>query len=154
MQEYPDLVNAPLVENMTNPMCRAAFLGHKNIGAILLAKGADINIRSSDGRTPLIWCAFRNHDKFAQYLLENGAALDLEDNEGWNALDIAIIRMNYQVALLLHQVGLKPRDKEMYEKSLWRKYDVGLFIQYLEEGRDTVDNDRFFDLIICKNIYI
>lgn len=87
---------------MTNPICRAAYLGHKNIAAILLKHGADINLRSSDGRTALIWCAFRNHAKLAEFLLENGAASDLEDNEGWNALDIAIIRMNYEVALLLH----------------------------------------------------
>ena len=131
-------------------MCRAAYLGHQNIAAILLSKGADINIRSSDGRTPLIWTAFRNHNKFAQFLLENGAAIDLEDNDGWNALDIAIIRMNYEVALLLHQVGLKPRDAQVYVNHLWQKYDVQMFIDYLEEGREEVDYKRFFDLIKCK----
>ena len=112
-------MNTPLVENMTNPMCRAAYLGHQNITAILLKHGADINIRSSEGRTPLIWCGFRNHTKLAQFLLENGATLDLEDNQGWNALDIAIIRMNYEVAFLLYQCGLKPKEKELYMPHLW-----------------------------------
>ena len=65
---------------MTNPMCRAAYLGHRNVAAILLKHGGDINIRSSDGRTPLMWAAFRNHHTLAEYLVENGAKLDLEDN--------------------------------------------------------------------------
>ena len=100
-------------------MCRAAYLGHQNVAAILLKNGADINIRSSDGRTPLIWTAFRNHKRLAQFLLENGATTDAEDNDGWNALDIAIIRMNYEVALLLYNVGIKPRDTEFYKPNLW-----------------------------------
>jgi len=45
--------------------------------------------------------------------------MDSEDNEGWNALDIAIIKMNYDVALLLKNRGLVPRPREMYENNLW-----------------------------------
>ena len=52
-------------------------------------------------------------------MLENGATTDAEDNDGWNALDIAIIRMNYEVALLLYNVGMKPRDTEFYKPNLW-----------------------------------
>jgi ankyrin repeat protein len=54
-------------------MCRAAYLGFKNIVALLLAHGADINIRSSDGRSPLMWAAFRNNVKMAEFLLDSGA---------------------------------------------------------------------------------
>jgi hypothetical protein len=35
------------------------------------------------------------------FLLLNGADPNLEDNTGWNALDIAIIKMNYEAALSL-----------------------------------------------------
>lgn len=79
---------------------------------------------------------------------------DLEDNEGWNALDIAIIRMNYEVALLLFKVGLKPREAEVYIPHLWQKYDVNLFIQYLQEGREEIEYQRLFDLIRCNNFQI
>jgi ankyrin repeat protein len=109
-------VNAPLVENVTNAICRSAFLGYKNIASLLLRHGADINLRSSDGRTPLIWAAFRNNHDIVAFLLDNGAQLDLEDNMGWNALDVAIIRMNYESALILRNRGLVPRDKDMYAK--------------------------------------
>jgi len=80
-------------------------------------------------------------------LLDYGATMDLEDNNGWNALDIAIIRMNYNIALVLKKRGMTPRDKEMYESNLFQKYDVDMFLQYLTEERLEVDPDRFFDAI-------
>lgn len=86
---------------------------------MLIKHGADINLRSSDGRTPVIWAAFRNNPKMIEYLATNGANIELEDNQGWNALDIAIIKMNYEAALILRRFGLKPRDSEMYLPSLW-----------------------------------
>ena len=118
---------------MTNPICRAAYLGFQNIAAILLKHGADINIRSSDGRTPLMWAAFRNNAAMAAYLMDNGASIDMEDNDGWNAMDLSIIKMNYSVALLFKRRGLSSREKEMYENHLWQKYDLDLFFKCLEE---------------------
>jgi ankyrin repeat protein len=50
---------------MTNAICRASYLGHQNIAAILLKNGADIDLRSSDGRTPLMWAAFKNNPSMA-----------------------------------------------------------------------------------------
>ena len=64
------MVNAPLVNDYTNALCRATYLGHKGVVAILLKNGADINIRSSEGRTPLLWCGFRNHTDIAEYLMD------------------------------------------------------------------------------------
>jgi hypothetical protein len=140
------LVNAPLVENVTNPMCRAAYLGHKSIVAILIKYGGDINLRSSDGRTPLMWAAFRNNVLMAEYLMDNGAQVDIEDNEGWNSLDLAVIKMNYDVALLLKRRGMVPREKEMYLKNLWQEYDLDMFLRSLEEDIEKVEYERFFEL--------
>ena len=112
-------MNTPLVVNTTNPICRAAYLGHQKIAALLLSHGADINLRSSDGRTPLHWTAFRNNVKMTEFLLDNGADMSLEDEKGWNPMDICIIKMNYDVALLLKRKGLVPREKEVYVDHLW-----------------------------------
>ena len=100
-------------------MCRAGYLGLTNIISLLLKYGADINLRSSDGRTALMWSAFRNNVKMVKFLLEHGADITLVDNEGWNALDIAIIKMNYETALVLKRAGLEPKDKTFYEPHLW-----------------------------------
>jgi ankyrin repeat protein len=120
----------------------------------LLKHGADINLRSSDGRTPLMWAAFRNNVKMAEFLMDNGADVTAEDNQGWSALDIAIIKMNYEVALLLKRRGLKVRDRDIYEKNLWQKYDIDMFLEYLEEEREQVEYKRFFDLIKSKLYYL
>jgi hypothetical protein len=106
----------------------------------LLKHGADINLRSSDGRTPLMWAAFRNNVKMAEFLMDNGADVTAEDNQGWSALDIAIIKMN--------------RDRDIYEKNLWQKYDIDMFLEYLEEEREQVEYKRFFDLIKSKLHYL
>jgi len=149
-QERPDLANCSLVEDMTNPMCRAAYLGYQNLIILLLTNGADINIRSSDGRTPLMWAVFRNNVKLIEFLIESGASLEVEDKEGNNPMDIAVIMMNYQAARVLKRHGLNPKDPEHYEGKLWRKYDVPLLIEYLEEDREEVENARFFDKIKSK----
>lgn len=67
-------------------------------------------MRSSDGRTALMWAAFRNNSKMVQFLLDHGADVTLVDNEGWNALEIAIIKMNYEAGILLKRAGLEPKD--------------------------------------------
>lgn len=66
-----------------------------------------------------MWAAFRNNIGVAELLLDNGIDIEAEDNAGWNALDIAIMKMNYDVALFLKKRGLIPRQKEMYENNLW-----------------------------------
>lgn len=86
-----------------------------------------------------MWAAFRNNSKMCEFLLDNGADLLAEDNQGWNALDLCIIKMNYDAALQLKRRGLQPRDKETYMDHLWQKYDVDLFIQYLNEDREQVE---------------
>lgn len=53
-----------------------------------------------------MWAAFRNNIAMLDFLTENGADLTLEDNKGWNALDISIIRMNYESALNLTRRGM------------------------------------------------
>ena len=42
-------------------------------------------------------------------LIKEGANIYLEDNKGLNALDTAIIKMNYEVALILKKAGVRPR---------------------------------------------
>ena len=100
-QKYPEYVNTSLVENTTNPICRASYLGHQKLVSLLMKYGADINLRSSDGRTPLMWAAFRNNVKMCEILLDLGADITLEDEKGLNALDICITKMNYEAALFL-----------------------------------------------------
>jgi ankyrin repeat protein len=59
-----------------------------------------------------MWSAFRNNTKMMEFLIFHGADINAEDLAGWNALDIAIIKMNYEAALALKRQGLQPRNIE------------------------------------------
>ncbi len=131
-------------------MCRAGYLGHTNVVSLLLKYGGDINLRSSDGRTALMWAAFRNNGKMCGFLLDHNADPNLEDNQGWNALDIAIIKMNYESAIVLKRRGLVPKDQELYIPHLWRKFDIAMFLENLEADHDSIEYKRLFDLIKRK----
>ena len=78
-----------------------------------------------------MWAVFRNNAKMCVFLIHEGADITFEDNSGWNCLDIAIIKMNYESAILLKRRGLVPRDFSMYENNLWQKYDLGMFLEHL-----------------------
>lgn len=98
-----------------------------------------------------MWAAFRNNENMVEYLLDNGADITAEDEKGWNAIDLCVIKMNYEAAQVLKRRGLQPKDKATYMEHLWQKYDVDMFLQYLEEDRTEVEHQRFFDLIKCKH---
>ena len=76
-------------------MCRATYLGHRNIVQLLLKYKADINKPSQNKRTPIIWASFRENIQMMELLMEHNPDLSLEDEDGLNALDIAITRINY-----------------------------------------------------------
>ncbi len=65
-------------------------------------------------------------------------------------MDIAILRMNYECALLLKRRGLSPKLKEEYEKGLWQKFDIEMFLEWLEEEREQIEYARLYDLIKSK----
>jgi len=41
-----------------------------------------------------------------EVLLDNGADVTAVDKDGWNALDMAIIRINYKAARVLTKAGI------------------------------------------------
>jgi len=46
------------------------------------------------------------------------------DKDGWNALDIAIIRINFKAAKMLTEAGFTRKDIKDYEGKAWRNYDI------------------------------
>jgi 26S proteasome non-ATPase regulatory subunit 10 len=60
-------------EEGDSPLHIAAMAGHKEIVALLLSQGADVNARANLGRTPLHWAAWNGHFEVARILLAQGA---------------------------------------------------------------------------------
>ena len=91
LKDDQNLASSELLGGQTNPMCRASYLGKKNMINLLLEAGA--NVDQADGKkgnTGLMWCASRDLPKMIEFLLAKGADPNLTNNEGFNALDVAV----------------------------------------------------------------
>ena len=68
-------------------------------------------------------------------LIDNKADVNLVDSDGWNALDMAVIRMQYKAAkFLVDNTDLQLKPTEEFEGKLWRPYDIDLFYESLNSG--------------------
>jgi ankyrin repeat protein len=64
---------------MLSALILAANNGHLNAVKVMLENFADIEARSNDGRTPLIWASHWGHVDIVLYLIERGAQIDATD---------------------------------------------------------------------------
>ena len=146
--QYPELANATLHKGTTNPMCRASWMGNNNIILLLIKYGSDINARSREGRTPIMYAAMKGWLPTVELLLENGADKDLTDAEGLNVFDICVIQEQYKIAQFLYSKHGMTRNQD--ERDLLYKpephghqfdvgklhrsegFDIDLFFAYLE----------------------
>lgn len=96
--------------NDSEDIFRAASDGDPNWIASLICKGANPNIRRSDGITPLILAASKNHRETVNALLANGADPLLTSEEGWYAYDFAKNSGYAELAALLLRAhgGIEP----------------------------------------------
>lgn len=160
LKENPDAANMPMLKGATNPICRATYCDHQSMVLMLLAAGADINSKASNGRTPLMWAAFRGNVILVELLITKGAELNAEDNEGLNCFDLAVIRLQYETAFYLykhHGMRRSPEERiALYSplskdqigqgKMFRNEFDIDLFFLYMESGEETIaDQDVFFE---------
>lgn len=58
-----------------------SFEGYEEIVSLLISRGADVNFKGKDGRTPLMWAA-GNSLQTTQLLLDNGADVKARGDDG------------------------------------------------------------------------
>jgi uncharacterized protein len=101
-----NLVDINDVSHHSNALIIATIYGYTEIIKILLANGADVNLMSVDGQTPLMWAARNGKIETAKLLIANGADVNKQSG-AYNALEVAVVNGNKEIANLLKQVGAK-----------------------------------------------
>ncbi len=71
----------------SSPLITAALFGQKEIAALLLDAGADINFQNSDGSTALITAAFFGRPEVVKLLLDQKADKTIKNKYGTTAYD-------------------------------------------------------------------
>jgi uncharacterized protein len=79
----------------------AVFAGHEDVVNTLIARGADIDARSTNGSSPLMMAAREGHAKLAQLLVNLGADTGIKNDWGDDALAWAMRYGNPQIAKMV-----------------------------------------------------
>jgi hypothetical protein len=102
----------------------------------LLEKGADMNLKDSDGWTALTWCSWSGMDTMIQMMTETGKAdINIPDKKGQTALMIASIRGNDEVVRILLEKGA---DRDL--KSNEGKTALDIASEYMNKYSDKKSN--------------
>jgi len=117
--EYLIKAGAPVNSTSHNelkaaPIQSATAAGHERIVRMLLANGADPNIREQGGYTPLHAAAQNGDETMIRTLLYGGADLVLKSDDGKLPLDLALEAGHTEVARLLEE-GITKRFKPKRE---------------------------------------
>ncbi|KAJ0966727.1 hypothetical protein J5N97_023644 [Dioscorea zingiberensis] len=95
-----------------------------------IENGVSINLRDSEGRTPLHWAVDRGHFDVVEILLRRNADVNAKDNEGQTPLHYAVVCEHEAIAKLLVEhnadVDLKDDDDDLKHVSgCWMDLLVG-----------------------------
>jgi hypothetical protein len=83
-------------------LLEAAKKGRTQDVEALLAKGADIEMKDRDGRTPLMLAAQYGRTSTVELLLAKGARTDTRDTHGWTAYALPLLSPEGGVAGVVH----------------------------------------------------
>jgi excisionase family DNA binding protein len=78
----------------------------------LLAAGAAVNAKDSEGWTPLMWTTVKGYAEIARALLAAGADVHAKNNKGWTALRLAVSLNDTELARSLIEAGADVNDRD------------------------------------------
>jgi ankyrin repeat protein len=86
-------------------LMQSAYKGQLEATKAAVAKGANVNVQETKGRTPLILAASAGHTSVVEALLSSGADINLTDNDRQSALMYAAKASQDEVAAVLLENG-------------------------------------------------
>lgn len=95
-------------ERTITPLIKAAWEGNREIAELLIAAGADVNAKTSDGNeTPLHQAVTRGHGEIVDLLLSKKADITVKSVYGFNPFTSAVAAGNQEIATKLLDAGAK-----------------------------------------------
>ena len=108
-QELNDLLGEKIIEAIKDenmPMDRKLSRVE-----YLYKRGANLEVKDSDGRTALMSASEYNHKEVTEFLIENGADVNVKDKDGWTTLMWASCKGHKEVVELLEKAREESKAK-------------------------------------------
>lgn len=109
-------VNGWDVNKDGDPLLTVVLMNNIDAARLLLAHGADPNVRDDVGYSPLRWCAYKGYLEMAQLLLRCGATKLIDDwggDSAMTALGLAARELNVDMVKLLLAYGADPQARDI-----------------------------------------
>ncbi|KAL1909321.1 hypothetical protein Sste5344_004950 [Sporothrix stenoceras] len=104
-------------QNTARQALLASYFGHDSVVKLLLEKGADVEAKAEDGRTPLSYAAAEEHEAVARLLFEKGADIEAKAYHNWTPLFFAADGGHEAVTRLLLEKGADVEAKDDYGRT-------------------------------------
>jgi len=102
---HKEIVELLMAKGATISLHTAVSSGDLDMLRRLIAKGANVNAKDKDGRTPLHHAAEQNRDEFARILVTKGAGIDVQDNFALTPLHLAAVKGHKNIVEFLLEKG-------------------------------------------------
>lgn len=147
--EHKAEVNLRYGAQKTTALHRACVLGRNDIVELLISYGADKDIQTGDGLTPLVLAASAGHGKTVKKLVASGVDINKAHGDGYTALHVIAACGNEEAANILIDNGA---DVHIIAKNRLTALDlaaengsIAVIARLLEEGAKNEDRRATFE---------
>ncbi|HOX09207.1 MAG TPA: ankyrin repeat domain-containing protein [Candidatus Omnitrophota bacterium] len=124
------------VQNKDSELCNAAMSGDIKKAEKFIRRGAFVNAKNCDGKTPLMLALENSHQYIAEMLIKKGANPNFADPGGTTPLMIAAQKGFVDIVKLLLSKGANPNTQQSNIKSVYSSENKTP-IMFAAEGGNT-----------------